>query len=108
MTDTVIGSDAVIERSILDKEVWVGRGAVVGYGDGSVVNKLEPQRLNTGITIVGKRARIPAGLHIGRNCMIDAGLAESEFNGATTVPSGESILATPAPRLRIEPQAAAS
>jgi glucose-1-phosphate adenylyltransferase len=81
---------------------------VVGYGDGGVANKLEPQRLNTGITIVGKRARIPAGLHVGRNCMIDAAVTESDFHGATTIPSGESILAAPAPRLSLAPQAAAS
>lgn len=108
MTDTVIGADAVIERSILDKEVWVGRGAIVGYGDASVVNKLEPRRLNTGITIVGKRARVPAGLHIGRNCMIDAAVTEADFGGATTIASGESILATPPPRLLAAQRAAAS
>ena len=108
MTDTVIGADAVIERSILDKEVWVGRGAVVGYGDATVVNKLEPQRLNAGITIVGKRARIPSGLHVGRNCMIDGGVVDSDFKGRTTIASGESILATPTARLRPAEQAAAS
>ena len=108
MTDTVVGADAVIERSILDKEVWVGRGAIVGYGDGTVANKLEPQRLNTGITIVGKRARIPAGLHIGRNCMIDAAVTEGDFGGATTLPSGESVLATPSPRLTPLREVAAS
>ena len=107
MTDTVIGADAVIERSILDKEVWVGRGAVVGYGDASVVNKLEPQRLDTGITVVGKRARIPAGLHVGRNCMIDASVTEADFGGATVVASGESVLASPA-RLATPERAAAS
>ena len=108
MTDTVIGADAVIDRSILDKEVWVGRGAIVGYGDQNVVNKLEPQRLTTGITIVGKRAHIPAGLNIGRNCMIDAGVTEADFGGATVIASGESVLASPAPRLSTAQQAAAS
>lgn len=108
MTDTVIGADAVIERSILDKEVLVGRGAVVGYGDASVVNKLEPQRLSAGITIVGKRACIPAGLNIGRNCMIDAGVVESDFSGATVIASGESVLATPVSNLVNARQAAAS
>jgi glucose-1-phosphate adenylyltransferase len=108
MTDTVIGADAVIERSILDKEVSVGRGAVVGYGDGSVVNKLEPKRLNTGITIVGKRARIPAGVHVGRNCMIDAAVTEADFGGLTVVSSGESIIAAPTPRLPAPQEAAAS
>jgi glucose-1-phosphate adenylyltransferase len=109
MTDTVIEPDAVIERSIIDKEVVVGRGAVVGYGDANVANRLEA-RLNAGITIVGKRAQIPAGIHIGRNCIIDAGVDLDDFEGATVVPSGESIMARvpPSPVPRPEARQAAS
>jgi len=95
MTDTVIGRGAVIDRSIIDKEVKVGSGAVVGFGEASVVNKQEPQRLNTGITIVGKRAEIPAGTRVGRNCMIDAGVRPSDYGGVGVVASGESILVRP-------------
>jgi len=32
---------------------------------------------------------------------------QGEFHGATTIPSGESILAAPAPRLSLAQQAAA-
>ena len=107
MTDTVIEPDAVVERSILDKEVVVGRGAVVGYGDAKIANRLEP-RLSAGITIVGKRAHIPAGIHIGRNCVIDAGIDEEDFDGALVVASGESVLSRghPAPLPRREAAAA--
>jgi glucose-1-phosphate adenylyltransferase len=93
MTDSVIGPGAVIDRSILDKEVQVERGAVVGFGESDTPNRMEPQRLTSGITIVGKRAHIPAGIRIGRNCMIDAAAQISDFAGAPMVASGASILA---------------
>ena len=60
MFDSVIRSGAVIDRSILDKEVVVGQGAIVGDGPyDDRPNKQEPTRLNTGITVVGKRAVDP-------------------------------------------------
>ena len=49
-----------MDRAILDKEVVVGPGAIVGDGPfPDKPNKIEPGRLNTGITVVGKRAVIP-------------------------------------------------
>jgi glucose-1-phosphate adenylyltransferase len=92
LTDTVIGRGAVIDRSIIDKEVRVGSGAVVGFGEASVVNKIEPERLNSGITIVGKRAEIPSGTRVGRNCMIDAGVRASDYGGVGVIASGESVV----------------
>jgi glucose-1-phosphate adenylyltransferase len=93
MTDTVIGPGAVVDRCILDKEVLIEQGALLGFGDASAPNLLEPQRINGGITIVGKRALVPAGMRIGRNCMIDAGARVSDYGGATEIPSGGSVLA---------------
>ena len=59
--DSIIRPGAVVDRSILDKEVTVGPGAIVGEGtDYDEVNRREPGRLNTGITVVGKRAVDPA------------------------------------------------
>ena len=56
MFDSVIRSGAVVDRAILDKEVVIGQGAIVGDGpDFDTPNKAEPGRLNTGITVVGKR-----------------------------------------------------
>ncbi len=51
MFDCVIRSGAVVDRAILDKEVVVGQGAIVGDGpDFDTPNRQEPGRLNTGIT----------------------------------------------------------
>jgi glucose-1-phosphate adenylyltransferase len=91
MFDSVIRSGAVIDRAILDKEVVVGPGAIVG--DGPIddrPNRHEPGRLNTGITVVGKRAIIPRGARIGRNVKVAADARTSDFAGRV-VRSGESV-----------------
>ena len=68
MLDAEIGAGAVVDGSIVDKHVTVGAGAIVGHGeDHWVVNAEEPDRLTTGITVIGKRAVIPRGARIGRS-----------------------------------------
>jgi glucose-1-phosphate adenylyltransferase len=90
MNDSVIGAGAVIDRAIVDKEVVVGDGARVGHGDDNTPNRHMPQRLNTGITLVGKRTRIPAHIEIGRNVEIGPDLTESAF-AAASIASGETV-----------------
>ena len=80
MFDSVIRSGAVVDRSILDKEVVVGQGAIVGDGpDFDTPNRQEPGRLNTGITVVGKRAVIPRAVRIGRNVKVASGVRSGDF-----------------------------
>ena len=97
MTDSVVGRNAVVDRSILDKEVIVGAGSVIGYGDDRVPNRMEARNLSTGLTVIGKRVRIPPGLRLGRNVRADADVVESDFEHALhvdgAIPSGETILA---------------
>jgi glucose-1-phosphate adenylyltransferase len=91
MFDTVIRAGAVVDRSIIDKEVSIGPNAVVGTGtDYTTPNRQEPTRLNTGITVVGKRATLPAGARIGRNVRIAEGVRPSDFT-SRTVRSGGSV-----------------
>jgi len=98
MFDSVIRSGAVVDRSILDKEVVVGPGAIVGDGPyDDRPNKGEPNRLNTGITVVGKRAIIPRGARIGRNVKVGADVRTSDF-GRRVVKSGESVERASQPR----------
>jgi glucose-1-phosphate adenylyltransferase len=91
MFDTVIRQGAIIDRAILDKEVVVGPGAVVGDGPDGPPNRQEPGRLNTGITVVGKRAIIPRGQRIGRNVKIGGGVRAADF-ASRIVRSGESVV----------------
>src|SRR5229473_4434318 len=88
--DTVIGAGSVIDRAILDKEVVVGKNCQIGYGDDMTPNKLEPTRLDTGITLIGKRAHLPDQLTVGRNCKIGADLRLEDFS-TDTLASGETI-----------------
>jgi glucose-1-phosphate adenylyltransferase len=89
--DTVIGAGSVVDRSILDKEVVVGKHCRIGYGDDmSTPNKQEPSRLNTGITLVGKRSHLPDNLTVGRNCKIGTDLRPQDFP-SPTLASGETL-----------------
>ena len=91
MFDSVIRSGAVVDRAILDKEVVVGPGAIVGDGpDFDTPNRQEPGRLNTGITVVGKRAIIPRGVRIGRNVKIAGNVKANDFV-SRMVKTGASI-----------------
>ncbi|MBX5444417.1 glucose-1-phosphate adenylyltransferase [Sphaerobacter sp.] len=90
MTDAVIGPGAVIDRCIIDKEVRVGAGAYLGYGDDYTPNWLEPKRVNTGITIVGRNAIVPSNVRIGRNVLIGTDVTEADFP-TNEIPSGDTI-----------------
>jgi glucose-1-phosphate adenylyltransferase len=88
--DAIIGAGSVIDRAILDKEVVVGKNCKIGYGDDMAPNKLEPTRLNTGITLIGKRAHLPDQLTVGRNCKIGADLRLEDFP-TDMLASGETV-----------------
>ena len=91
LLDTEIGPGAVVDTAIIDKFVHVGAGAVVGAGEERhTPNVDEPDHLSSGITLVGERARIPAGAWIGRNCLIGPRVEEADFPGPV-LSSGRSI-----------------
>jgi glucose-1-phosphate adenylyltransferase len=101
MDDAVVGEGASVDRAIVDKEARIGPGARVGVGDDLRPNVDEPERLYAGITLVGKRARVPRGVEIGRNCRIDPGATERDFARRRRIRSGETVVAgvggSPAP-----------
>jgi len=94
MNDTVIRAGATITCCVLDKSIEVGENAQLGVGKDNTPNSLEPANINTGITIVGKRAEIPAGARIGRNCRIDPATCPSDYD-SLEVPSGGTISPKP-------------
>jgi glucose-1-phosphate adenylyltransferase len=70
--------------------VLVNKNAYVGYGDDMSPNHDRPDILDCGITIVGKRAKVPAHVRIGRNCVIGPNvIAEGLLDG--TIPSGATL-----------------
>ena len=89
-----IESGAIIEYSILDKEVHVGKNVYVGFGDDYRPNRERPDIVHCGITVVGKRATLPSGLRLGRNCVVGPGVVvcapEDNY-----LPSGSTLRVPP-------------
>ncbi len=90
LTDAEIRSGAVVDRAIVDKNVVIGEEAQVGAGDGNVPNRELPNLLNTGITLVGKGAEVPAGTIIGRNCVIRP-FTKARRLASKELPSGSTL-----------------
>ena len=93
MNDAWIGPGAVLDKVVVDKEVVIGSGALLGFGgDHDVANKLGPDKLWAGISVVGKGAHIPPNVRIGRNVLINAAAEEEAFAAFDGfVPSGETV-----------------
>ncbi|MGB0387614.1 MAG: glucose-1-phosphate adenylyltransferase [Ardenticatenaceae bacterium] len=93
MNDTWIGPGAVLDRVIVDKEVIIGAGAHVGWGeDFDTPNQKLPNKMSTGITVVGKSAHIPPNIKIGRNVLINSNVDEDAFAPFTDiVESGQTV-----------------
>ncbi len=68
--DCTIGAGAEVYNAIVDKGCVVGARAKVGLGDAGVANELQPAYLDFGVTLIGKRTIIPAGVRIGTNCLV--------------------------------------
>ena len=90
MNDAWIGAGVVIERTIVDKEVGIAEGAHIGVGDDNTPNHKSPDDLNTGLTVIGKSARLPAGVRLGHNVVIGPDVKESDFP-SLEITSGETI-----------------
>jgi len=88
LTDVAVNAGAVVDRSIIDKQVIVGENAQVGHGADYSPNPLGD--LVTGISLVGKNARIKPGVKIGRNCIIEGDVTEADF-ADSVVPSGTTV-----------------
>jgi len=63
----------------------------VGSGDDlDTPNVLQPDKVNTGINVIGKGARISADCVIGRNVVVNAERIEAQFP-TTRIASGSTI-----------------
>ena len=90
MNNAVIGAGARVERSIIDKRVVVGEDSVVGWGDDNTPNRAMPNHLNTGLTLLGKRAQVPAGVKVGRNVIVRPRVSAAAYPPGD-VASGETL-----------------
>ena len=86
MSDTVVEKGASVRHAVVDKYVRVGAGARVGAGDPPAGREYD---WLAGLTLVGKDARLPAGLSIGRSAVVGVGVQHESFDGH--VPAGATV-----------------
>jgi glucose-1-phosphate adenylyltransferase len=92
MHDVLLEDGCRVERSIIDKEAVIGRWARVGIGDPAIANRAFPSHLACGITVIGKQARVSAGLQIGTNCIVNPGVTAG-VDGIGSIGDGETVTA---------------
>lgn len=88
--DSIIRSNSVIEKAIIDKEVEVMANCKIGYGDDYTPNKDKPELLENGLNVIAKRATIPEGTTINRNCRIFSYVGVDDFT-SKEIASGSTI-----------------
>ena len=91
MNDAWIGRGSYVEKVIADKEVMIGAGAVVGTGNQATANIEMPDKLFSGITVLGKNAAVPEGARIGRNVLINSNREARDFPKDQVVADGATI-----------------
>ncbi len=89
--DTRIEAGAVVDRCIVDKQVTIGPGAMVGHGDDNTANRELAERLNTGITLIGRNAIVPENVVLGRNVAVHPFADVAAYEGHPRIPSGSSV-----------------
>jgi glucose-1-phosphate adenylyltransferase len=90
MHDCKIEASALVTNVVSDKDVVFGAGCQVGVRGENVPNQDFPKYLNTGISIFGKNAMVPAGIEIERNCVIYPSVTANHYP-EKVVKSGQSI-----------------
>jgi glucose-1-phosphate adenylyltransferase len=91
INDVWIGPGAIVDRAIIDEEAVIGASTHLGCGDDMTPNHEMPDKLNTGITVVGAKAHVPSRLKIGRNVLIGSERLETDFPDTEEIASGETV-----------------
>ena len=91
--DSVILDNAIIRRGAIIQDCLIGAGAKIGANiriGASSDEAPEEQNINAGITVIGKLASVPAGITIGRNCIIEDSVKAEDFK-TMQISSGTTV-----------------
>jgi glucose-1-phosphate adenylyltransferase len=91
MHNTWVGSRALLKKVVTDKEVTIGPDSSVGLGNIDVANRLYPNHLSAGITLIGKWASVPEGAKVGTNCIIAQRITNDMWPEDLLLPDGETL-----------------
>ena len=90
MGRTIVKSGAFVERCVVDDSCIIGEKAVIGAGE-SLINVDYPHIYDSGITVLGESTVVPAGVNIGKNCVLYGQTSLEDYPGGQ-LPSGHSII----------------
>ncbi|SJZ36927.1 glucose-1-phosphate adenylyltransferase [Selenihalanaerobacter shriftii] len=88
--NTTIKKHSAICKSIIDKEVIIGKNTKIGSCSIQDVNFEQPELLHSGLSLVGKGVQIPNGTLVGGNCRIFPGVKEKDFSNKN-IKNGSTI-----------------
>jgi ADP-glucose pyrophosphorylase len=71
LTDSRIEAGATLERAVIDKNCVIQRDAHVG--------RIVAGDERKGVVMVGKKTVLPAGIEVGRGCIIGSDLLPDDF-----------------------------
>jgi glucose-1-phosphate adenylyltransferase len=90
LPEVKVGPGTVVDRVIADEKAILEGNARIGHGDDSTPNRSFPDLLSSGITLIGKKAHVPEGIRIGRNCVVGPRFSPEHFHRPVYT-SGELI-----------------
>ena len=88
--DSIIHENSVVQKSIIDKEVEVMPECKIGFGEDMTANQQKQELLSDGLNIIAKRATIPEGTTIKRNCRVLSYADINDFD-SKVVYSGSTV-----------------
>lgn len=88
--DSIIRSNSIIDKTITDKKVEIKANCRIGCGDNYTPNQEKPDLLDSSLNIIAKRAAIPEGTIMDRNCRVYYYVEEEHFQNKN-ISSGSTI-----------------
>ncbi len=94
MNQTEIGSGGEINKAIIAENVVIGDNVKLGVGE-EAENETAPHIYNHGLTTVGEKSVIPAGVSVGKNTVISGVTTADDYensylaSGKTLIKAGE-------------------
>ncbi len=85
-----IGKNVHLDRCIIDQNTVIEDNVSMGGGE-NTPNELKPNIYNTGITVIGSNTLVPAGIQIGKNCVIYGKTSDEDYID-NKLPSGQSVI----------------
>ncbi len=88
LRNVVVEEGAQVDHCVVDEHTVIEGKGLIGHGPDVCPNQELPDILNTGLTLIGQHAHLPAGVQIGRNVQIHSYATRDDFPEDLRVPCG--------------------